>query len=533
MSKSAMALVLLLFANVGNAVEVVPVEFTGPLQTPGIGFQTFYKFADEDANTTDHYPTTGSAYIRYYWELLEPTEGQYNFAMIDNHLARARANNQTLDFRIMLMDDVENRIPQWLKDKNLPNVSGTNFLDLENPVLRAAHDDLIRAIGERYDDHPDLGSIDIGSVGFWGEWHTYLAPDAMPSVATQKSIVDLYHEVFPNTPLVANIDAWNEVDGNSTVLKYTTGLGRTGWRGDSWGDALDDGWNHHDDIYTPAEATIPTAWQNGPVAMEPGEPNGTMPFDSSITRAVDDAIAWHASLVHNKSAVIPTEYLPELDRLVNQLGFRMVLRRAVFDDVFSLTEPNTIDLEWENLGIAPPYRDHRIAFRLVDAAGQLKAVVTTEQSIRGWLPGDKDVSVDYIIPGNAGLVPGETYFLELALVFHSAIDRLVPIAMDGGTADGWYRLTSIEAATGLQGDYNNDGKVDAADYTVWRDNVGTEVSLPNDLTPGVDQSDHDVWKNNFGASLPDPADGAALPEPTGLGLIGFVLALSGYVRAFC
>ena len=53
--------------------------------------------------------------------------------------------------------------------------------------------------------------------------------------------------------------------------------------------------------------------------------------------------------------------------------------------------------------------------------------------------------------------------------------------------------------TGISGDYNGNGVVDAADYTVWRDNLGKSVTLPNDTTPGtVVQADFDVWKNNFG-----------------------------------
>ena len=35
----------------------------------------------------------------------------------------------------------------------------------------------------------------------------------------------------------------------------------------------------------------------------------------------------------------------------------------------------------------------------------------------------------------------------------------------------------------LPGDYNQDGIVNAADYTVWRDNLGSPDSLPNDTSP--------------------------------------------------
>ena len=52
----------------------------------------------------------------------------------------------------------------------------------------------------------------------------------------------------------------------------------------------------------------------------------------------------------------------------------------------------------------------------------------------------------------------------------------------------------------LPGDYNQNGTVDAADYTVWRDNLGSATSLPNDDTPGVGLDDYDRWKTHFGES---------------------------------
>lgn len=68
----------------------------------------------------------------------------------------------------------------------------------------------------------------------------------------------------------------------------------------------------------------------------------------------------------------------------------------------------------------------------------------------------------------------------------------------------------------LPGDYNTDGTVDAADYSVWRDHLGatgTPGTLPGDgTTTGnlagqsdgvVDQWDYQFWQQNFGNSL-DP-----------------------------
>jgi endoglucanase len=79
----------------------------------------------------------------------------------------------------------------------------------------------------------------------------------------------------------------------------------------------------------------------------------------------------------------------------------------------------------------------------------------------------------------------------------------------------------VDALTGgpeLPGDYNADGVVDAADYTVWRDHLGERIGLHNDPTPGtVGPEDYDVWKAHFGqvsaAGSGTLATAAAVPEP--------------------
>ena len=61
------------------------------------------------------------------------------------------------------------------------------------------------------------------------------------------------------------------------------------------------------------------------------------------------------------------------------------------------------------------------------------------------------------------------------------------------------QITTI--VDGIPGDYNDDGIVDAADYTVWRDRLGSPDALPNDNTPGVGQDDYDRWKQHFGEEI--------------------------------
>jgi len=101
-----------------------------------------------------------------------------------------------------------------------------------------------------------------------------------------------------------------------------------------------------------------------------------------------------------------------------------------------------IKMKWENLGIAPPYRDHRIAFRL-KKNDVISGVTITSQSIKGWLPGETNISLNYKLP--ADLEKGN-YTLELGIVFHSSIKHTIPIDNKGKTDDEWYRIGSMKVS---------------------------------------------------------------------------------------
>lgn len=417
-------------------------EDTGFLQIPGVGWQTFYRTAPEDPTMTGLPFKSGCAYIRWTWRDLEPQEGQYAFDMIDDWLTRCRKANQALAFRVMLSwPGHEGTIPQWLLDKGIkytysacPEEGAHYEVDIEEPIVKVLHEKLIRALGQRYNDHPDLALVDIGSVGLWGEWHNYCDPKLMPSDAARKAIIDLYYEAFPNTPLTAL------VDDRPNVL-YANSKGRSGWRGDCWGNGNGPGvgWNHHKDSYWPMANLMPDGWKTGTVALEPCGTFGGYP--TSPTDVVNDAIAWHATFIQNKSNYIPANWLAEIKRLVMKLGFRLVLRELTFNKSAVPGSEIAIKMRWENMGIAPPYRDHRLAFRLKGDSGENKAVIITDTSIMGWLPGEKNITVNYKLPAG---IPVGNYELEMGIVFHSSIDHTIPIANTGKTSDGWYTAGTIK-----------------------------------------------------------------------------------------
>jgi hypothetical protein len=105
----------------------------------------------------------------------------------------------------------------------------------------------------------------------------------------------------------------------------------------------------------------------------------------------------------------------------------------------------------------------------------------------------------------------------------------------GGTANGTARFDWAEIVLGVPaGDFNEDDVIDAADYIVWRKQMGGQVT-PWSGADGngdgqVNQLDYEVWRRNFGMTIPDVGSGAestAVPEP---GSFRFLLVAAAGLR---
>ena len=76
-----------------------------------------------------------------------------------------------------------------------------------------------------------------------------------------------------------------------------------------------------------------------------------------------------------------------------------------------------------------------------------------------------------------------------------------------------------EEPTNMPGDFNQDGVVDLADYTVWRNNLGAAadggLNGNGDGLGVVDAADYAIWKDNFGVMYGSQQsfESAAVPEP--------------------
>jgi hypothetical protein len=90
------------------------------------------------------------------------------------------------------------------------------------------------------------------------------------------------------------------------------------------------------------------------------------------------------------------------------------------------------------------------------------------------------------------------------------------------------RYILLDDAPLLAGDYNDDGVVDAADYTMWRD--GGPLANEAASFGVVDAADYALWKERFGNSLGGTAGTAAVPEAGTLAMLMFLATILAHSR---
>jgi len=98
---------------------------------------------------------------------------------------------------------------------------------------------------------------------------------------------------------------------------------------------------------------------------------------------------------------------------------------------------------------------------------------------------------------------------------------------------GWELISPPISPTG---DYNGNGKVDAADYVVWRNTNGQSVTAgagaDGSGNGSVGPEDYTFWRGKFGLTVGSGsiAMGSAVPEPAGVVLLAFVAMIFGMLH---
>ncbi|CAK2418666.1 Beta-galactosidase-like protein [Vibrio crassostreae] len=440
--------------EVGDKVTSITALNT-PISNPGMGVETFHD-GWGTVLTLEQYPVSGMGYYRYYWSELEPSEGEYNFSLIDDLLEQNAKQSKRVALRFMTLDEPFSgtKIPQWLIDKGIEGQwveNGKTFVaDLDDPTYLYYVEKLLSAFGQRYDNDSRLAQIDIGMVGSWGEWHNSNFPELEPlfsrySEHQLNKFVDLHFSAFPNTAKLMLING-----GDSFAYALEKGVG---WRADCWGDWHNFGatWSHMNDDYPyriqQANSQTPifdTAWQRQPVSFEVcGDMHGWLATQhytrAQVAASLDWAINQHASSLNLKSKPIPEQYRDLLDNALLKIGYRFRVDTIRHSAYLSMGKNLSLEAHIFNDGVAPTYQPYYAYYRLVNSNDQVVSFAKDSTSSEAWLPVDYKSIANFSLPTDLNV---GHYYIEIA-VSESRDSKPLNLANIGKQPDGWYRLSEV------------------------------------------------------------------------------------------
>ncbi|MDZ7401793.1 MAG: DUF4832 domain-containing protein [candidate division KSB1 bacterium] len=355
-------------------------------------------------------------YATFAWSELEPRKGVYNWARLEKDWGNVAQTGKRVGFRIAAAIPGSGQIhtPQWLIDQGVRmrpySIDGHEGLapDWDDPKFLAAHHDFIMALGARYDRDPRVAWIDIGSYGFWGEWHVWLNDSLAATQATKQKILEDYFAAFPTKPKVIAFD-------DDFATKYVTDRG-CGIRNDCLGTKESNDW-YLESLNQIDPLLNDRVWKTAIITGEfCGSNHGAI---EGTTERFDLNFEFikktHWSFIGPAGGTIEPQsesHRRDLDKLHKMLGYRFVLRDVVFEKNINRGDTLKLTIRVENKGVAPFYLPWPVVIYFVDSDGTAKLEHVTGVNITQWLPGLHTEQIEIFIPES---VPLGTYDLKIAI----------------------------------------------------------------------------------------------------------------------
>lgn len=121
------------------------------------------------------------AFFYVSWRELEPNPGDRRFAQWESQKWNTpQAQGKHIVIRLYLdYPNLPTGVPQWVIDSgvamrpyNIPGIGQGLAPDYDDPRLLVPLLNFIQALGARYNSNPRVAFVQLGTLGFWGEWHT-------------------------------------------------------------------------------------------------------------------------------------------------------------------------------------------------------------------------------------------------------------------------------------------------------------------------------------------------------------------------
>ena len=345
---------------------------------------------------------------------MEPSNNVFDWNKIEEIIDRPGSRGKHLILRLHCdwhWEETTN-CPSWLYSEiGVQRIKGVQartptepawLTDFNDPKYIAEVTQAIQAFAARYNNDPRIQAIQLGVLGYWGEWHTFgfsngAGSDYSISSASANSVVSAYKTNFTNVPLQGRYP-WKE------PLKSTGGIG-------FHNDFFVTNSGHSDEFDNAISSG--GAWLNGPVGGEV-PPRDTAEQVASEQQALY-ATAKGESMIRTGHysnmqmgayrQVAGDPYFEGYMKLHRLMGYNYQIESANFADSIAKTSPLTVKVVGKNIGVAPTYHSWTVQFALLDGNNQTALVAPATVDLKTIKPQDSfdlssSLNASRLSPGN-------------------------------------------------------------------------------------------------------------------------------------
>ncbi len=381
-----------------GAVSIVDHTYTkneGPYKNPLKGWNSGW-----DGDNDHPESSVGFQYIP--WKVFEPVDGGFNRDAVEQIIDNAGSRNRHLILRLYCDwhgDKAESDCPSWMySDAGVARLQGSNgryITDFNDAQYIAQAEAAIQALASEYDNDPRIYAVQMGVIGYWGEWHTW-GSDFNGNAydltdATKNAILNAYQSSFSNAKIMARYP-WREPTQSANGLGYHNDF-----------FVVNDG---HSEQFDEA-LTSGSQWTMGPIGGEvPPRGNGEASveraelFDGSTGQAILQSGHYSTMKAGSYRVTEGQSGYQEYMRLHKMMGYNYQIDVARFAETVSQAGQLSVELIGTNIGVAPMYFNWDVQFALLDANDNPVAMQKASSDLTSILPGAL-FNFSTVIPVNA------------------------------------------------------------------------------------------------------------------------------------
>lgn len=405
------------------------------------------------AQYTDYTQPHSLVHMNIYWKDLEPEKGVYKFYDLEKTFNFRYWKNKNTKIIIRLILDYPNKdnemtIPKWLYDEisgdgTWYNTSyGKGFSpNYENKTLIKYHENLIKELGKRYNNSNDIAFIQLGSIGHWGEWHTYDEEDLsidFPNKNTCDTYVSHYLKYLPNKILMMRRPFSIAKENNLGIFNDMLGDEESSNEFISW---IKNG--YYNDLLDTNEPDMKNFWKTAPSGGEFAGGNNGLHYlnNKTINNTLNQIKKSHITFIGpNCPTYTDDEYNKNFNTILKTLGYRFTLEKIYYNKILTTNDYLNLDIKIENEGVAPFYLDWPVKIVLLDKNNNIVKESELDEDVRSWLPGK--ININSKIQIDSSIKKG-VYNVAIGIVDPTTNKASIKFANNCELIDNYFKIANI------------------------------------------------------------------------------------------